>query len=154
MKSKASTPKEYLDALPDDRKAAMKELQRQIVKHLPKGFKEGITYGMLGYYVPHSIYPAGYHVNPQHMLPFMNLGSQKNFIVLHHLGLYADKKLLEWFTLEYTKAGIGKLDMGKGCVRFKKMDQIPFALIGKLAGKMTVKDWIARYEKNLQQRKK
>lgn len=154
MQSKASTPEEYLESLPDERKAAMKELRKQIVKNLPKGFEEGMTYGMLGYYVPHSIYPAGYHVNPQHVLPFMNLASQKNFIALYHMGIYGDKKLLEWFTKEYAKVSTTKLDMGKGCIRFKKIDRIPFALIGALAAKMTVNEWIMRYEQNIQQRKK
>ncbi|MBP6672407.1 MAG: DUF1801 domain-containing protein [Bacteroidetes bacterium] len=153
MQSKAETPKAYLDSLPEERKKPMNELRKQIVKNLPKGFEEGMLYGMLGYYVPHSIYPAGYHVTPESPLPFINIASQKNFIAVYHMGLYADKKLLDWFTKEYAKQMKTKLDMGKSCIRFKKPDQIPFELIGALAGKMSVKDWIAIYEKGLSSRK-
>ncbi len=154
MQSKAVTPKEYLASLPEERRSAMNELRKQILKHLPKGFEEGMLYGMLGYYVPHSIYPAGYHVTPEVPLPFINIASQKNFIAVYHMGLYADKKLLDWFTKEYAKQVKFKLDMGKSCIRFKNPDQIPFELIGALAGKMSVKDWIALYEKGLQRKQK
>lgn len=153
MQSKADTPKAYLDSLPEERKRPMNELRKQIVKNLPKGFEEGMLYGMLGYYVPHAIYPAGYHVTPESPLPFINIASQKNFIAVYHMGLYADKKLLDWFTKEYAKQMKTKLDMGKSCIRFKKPDQIPFELIGALAGKMSVKDWIALYEKGVPQKK-
>lgn len=153
MQSKADTPKAYLNSLPEERKKPMNELRKQIVKNLPKGFEEGMLYGMLGYYVPHSIYPAGYHVTPESPLPFINIASQKNFIAVYHMGLYADKKLLDWFTKEYAKQMKTKLDMGKSCIRFKKPDQIPFELIGALAGKMSVKDWIALYEKGIPSRK-
>ena len=148
MQSKAATPDEYIDSLPEERKTAMKALRKVILKNLPKGFKEEMSYGMIGYVVPHSLYPDGYHCNPKLPLPFMNIASQKNFIVVHHIGIYADKKLLEWFIKEYAKQNTTKLDMGKGCFRFKKFDQIPFKLIGDLAGKMTPKEWIAVYEKN------
>jgi hypothetical protein len=97
--------------------------------------------------VPHSLYPAGYHCNPEQPLPFISIASQKNFIALYHMGIYADKKLLEWFTKEYPKHSQTKLDMGKSCIRFKKPEQIPFQLIGELVSKMTPKDWIATYEK-------
>lgn len=153
MQSKADTPKAYLNSLPEERKKPMNELRKQIVKNLPKGFEEGMLYGMLGYYVPHSIYPAGYHVTPESPLPFINIASQKNFIAVYHMGLYADKKLLDWFTKEYAKQMKTKLDMGKSCIRFKKPDQIPFELIGALAGKMSVKDWIVLYEKGIPSRK-
>lgn len=154
MQSKASTPKEYLESLPEDRKRPMTELRKQIMKNLPKGFEEGMLYGMLGYYVPHSIYPAGYHVTPESPLPFINIASQKNFVAVYHMGLYADKKLLNWFTKEFTKHSKTKLDMGKSCIRFNHPDRIPFELIGALAGKMTVQEWIALYEKGLPRRKK
>jgi len=138
MQSKAATPKEYVDGLPEDRKKAIKKLRTIIKKNLPKGFKEAMSYGMLAYVVPHSIYPDGYHCKPETPLPFMNLASQKNFIAVYHMGVYADKKLMTWFTKEYAKRVEGKLDMGKSCVRFKKIDKIPYELIGELASKMTV----------------
>lgn len=150
MQSKAVTVDDYIKELPEDRKAAITKLRSVIKKHLPKGFKEGMGYGMMGYFVPHSIYPAGYHCNPKDPLPFMGMASQKNFISFYHMGIYGDPKLLKWFTDEYSKAGVGKLDMGKSCVRFKKMENIPFDLIGKLVSKISVDDWIACYEKNLQ----
>ncbi len=152
MQSKAATPKEYVDSLPEDRKKAIKKLRTVIKKNLPKGFKEAMQYGMLGYVVPHSIYPDGYHCKPETPLPFMNVASQKNFIAVYHSGVYADKKLMTWFTKEYGKRVEGKLDMGKSCVRFKKIDKIPYDLIGELASKMTVDDWIKLYEKNIKKK--
>jgi uncharacterized protein YdhG (YjbR/CyaY superfamily) len=149
MRSDATTPDEYIASLPDDRKKAMTELRRVILKNIPKGFSEEMGYGMMGYAVPHSLYPKGYHCDPKQPLPFMGIASQKNFIAVYHMGIYADKKLLDWFTKEYAKHSKTKPDMGKSCIRFKKPDQIPFALIGKLASKMTPKDWIEMYEKNL-----
>ena len=120
MISKANTVGEYVDALIPERKAAIEKLRKAIKKNLPKGFKEEIGYGMIGYVVPHSLYPAGYHCNPKLPLPFMNIASQKNFIAVYHMGIYADKKLLDWFTGEYAKSVPGKLDMGKGCIRLKR----------------------------------
>lgn len=102
---------------------------------------------MIGYVVPHSLYPDGYHCNPKLPLPFINIASQKHFIAVYHMGIYADKKLMAWFTKEYAKQVASKLDMGKSCIRFKKFDQIPLALIGALAAKMTPQQWIAVYEK-------
>ena len=133
MQSKAATPQEYIDSLPEDRKNAMTELRKIILANLPKGFKEGMGYGMLGYVVPHSLYPAGYHCDPKLPLPFMSVASQKNFIAVYHMGVYADQKLLKWFTDEFTKHSKTKLDMGKSCIRFKKPEQIPFKLMGELA---------------------
>jgi hypothetical protein len=147
MQSKAKTPDEYVDSLPEERKKAISELRKVIRKNLPKGFSEVMSYGMVGYVVPHSLYPAGYHCDPKLPLPFLCIASQKNFIAIYHMGLYADKKLLAWFTKEYSKQSTVKLDMGKSCLRFKKTDQIPFKLIGELAGKMTPQEWIAIYEK-------
>lgn len=149
MQSAAATPDEYIDSLPEDRKQAMTELRKTIKKNLPKGFKEGMGYGMLCYSIPHSLYPAGYHCDPKLPLPFLSIASQKNFVAVYHMGIYADKKLLDWFTAEYPKHIKGKLDMGKSCIRFKKPDQIPFKLIGELATKMTPQDWISVYEKAL-----
>ncbi|MCG3165178.1 MAG: hypothetical protein POELPBGB_00940 [Bacteroidia bacterium] len=154
MQSKATTPEEYLESLPDDRKKAMTELRKVILANLPKGFKEGMGYGMLGYVVPHSIYPAGYHCDPKQPLPFINIASQKNFIAVYHMGVYSDPKLLKWFTEEYVKHSKTKLDMGKSCIRFKKPEQIPFKLIGELASKITVQEWIDIYESHFKNRKK
>ena len=148
MQSKAKTVSEYIKELPPDRKEAITMLRKSILKNLPKGFKEGIGYGMMGYYVPHSIYPNGYHCTPELPLPFAGMASQKNFISFYHMGMYADPELLKWFTTEYPKHTKAKLDMGKSCVRFKKPEHIPYELIGKLMKKMTVKDWIKLYEKN------
>lgn len=149
MISTAKTFEAYLEEVPEERKAAIAKLREVIVENLPKGFKEAIGYGMPGYVVPHSLYPAGYHCDPKQALPFMGFASQKNFIALYHMGIYADPKLLDWFTTEYPKHCKTKLDMGKSCVRFKKPDQIPFELIGQLASKLTPEAWIALYEENL-----
>lgn len=147
MQSKATTPEQYLSELPEDRKEAMLKLRNAIKENLPQGFEEEISYGMLGYVVPHSIYPSGYHCNPKLPLPFINLASQKNFIALYHMGIYANKNLESWFVSEYPKHVKTKLDMGKSCIRFKKMDDIPFDFIGELAAKVSVEDWISNYEK-------
>ena len=149
MQSKATTVDQYLAEIPADRKDAMAKLRKVILKNLPKGFKEGMGYGMIGYHVPHSIYPKGYHCDTKQPLPFACLASQKNAISFYHMGVYADPKLLKWFTDEYAKAAVGKLDMGKSCVRFKKPENIPYKLIGELCTKMTVEKWIEVYEKNL-----
>ncbi|MBI2968509.1 MAG: DUF1801 domain-containing protein [Bacteroidetes bacterium] len=146
MKSKSTSPQQYINSLPPGRKAAMAELRKVILNNLPPGFSEEMNYGMVGYVVPHSLYPKGYHCNPKQPLPFMCIASQKNFIALYHMGIYADKKLLEWFTVEYPKYSKTKLDMGKSCIRFKKVDNIPFKLVGELAAKMTPGDWISLYE--------
>lgn len=153
MISEAKTPDEYFDSLPDDRKEAMNELRKQIKKNLPKGFRETMGYGMVGYVVPHSKYPNGYHCDPKLPLPFLSLASQKNFIAVYHMGLYADPKLLKWFTAEYPKHSSKKLDMGKSCLRFKKPADIPFKFIGELASKMSPDDWIDVYEKAFRQKK-
>ncbi|MDI9256633.1 DUF1801 domain-containing protein [Flavobacterium sedimenticola] len=146
MQSKAHTLADYIAELPEDRKAVMQQLRKTINDNLPKGFQEGMGYGMLGYAVPHSIYPKGYHCNPKDPLPFMGLASQKNFVAFYHMGMYADKKLHDWFVAEYAKRCKYKLDMGKSCVRFKKMDDIPYDLIAELTQKVSVQDWINLYE--------
>ncbi|MEN9524784.1 MAG: hypothetical protein RLZZ256_168 [Bacteroidota bacterium] len=140
---------EYISALPTDRQKVMEQLRKIIKKNLPKGFSEEMNYGMIGYVVPHTLYPPGYHCKPTNPLPFMNIASQKNFIAVYHMGLYADEKLMKWFTTEYPKHTVAKLDMGKSCIRFKKPDQIPMKLIAELAAKMTTKQWIELYEKSL-----
>jgi len=147
MKSNATSPEQYIGELPEDRKTAIATLRNMVLKNLPTGFKEVMCYGMLGYVVPHSIYPAGYHCDPKQALPFMTIASQKNYIAFHHMGLYGMKELLEWFEQEYPKHSTAKLDMGKGCVRFKKPENIPYDLLGELVKKVSVNDWIAFYEK-------
>jgi len=148
MTSKAKTPKEYVDSLPEDRKKVVNELRKVILKNLPKGFKEMMGYGMLGYVVPHSLYPDGYHCDPSQPLPFMGIASQKHFVAVYNMGIYSDKKLMNWFTKEYQKTVKSKLDMGKSCIRLKNLDDIPYKLIGELASKITPEEWIKVYEKN------
>ncbi len=147
MGTEIKTVQEYVDQLPEERKDAINKLRTAIKKNLPKGFEECISYGMIGYVVPHSIYPSGYHCDPKLPLPFLSIASQKNFIAVYHMGIYADEKLLKWFTDEYPHHCKSKLDMGKSCIRFKKPDQIPYTLIGELSGKMSVKEWVYVYEK-------
>ena len=150
MQSTITNVDDYIESLPAERKSAISELRKTIKKNLPKGFEEGMTYGMIGYFVPHSIYPAGYHCNPKLPLPFINIGSQKNYIAVHHLGIYGDEALLNWFLKEFPKHSDDKLDMGKGCIRFKKPEKIPFKLLGELAKKINVNEWInhmKKYEK-------
>lgn len=139
---------EYIANLPLDRKAAMEQLRAVILENLPKGFEETYCYSMITYVVPHSIYPKGYHCNSKQALPFLSIASQKNFIAVYHMGLYADPNLYEWFVSNYAKHSKYKLDMGKSCIRFKKVEAIPFELIGELVSKVSVNDWIATYEKN------
>ncbi|HQK98749.1 MAG TPA: DUF1801 domain-containing protein [Bacteroidia bacterium] len=152
MRSDATTVDEYLETLPDDRKAAISSLRKVIKKNLPKGFKETMGYGMIGYVVPHSIYPPGYHCTPELPLPFMNIASQKNFVAVYHMGIYGDSALLDWFVDEYTKVVGKKPDMGKSCIRFKKPEMIPFELFGKLASKISPEKWIEMYEKILKRK--
>ncbi|TGK82614.1 DUF1801 domain-containing protein [Leptospira noumeaensis] len=144
-----NTAEEYIQSLPEDRKETFSKLRDIVKKNLPKGFEETIQYKMIGFVVPKKTYPAGYHVTPELALPFLHIASQKNGLALYHMGIYADLKLLKWFQIEYPKHCKTKLDMGKSCIRFKKLDDIPWKLIGELVSKMDPKDWIALYEKNL-----
>jgi hypothetical protein len=139
------TVSDYLFNLPEERKKAFKELREIILTSLPQGFEECINYGMIGYVVPHSLYPSGYHCDPKQPLPFMNIANQKNFIAFYHMGIYGNAELMSWFVNEFPKHSSAKLDMGKSCVRFKKMDDIPYALIGELVTKMSTSDWINQY---------
>ena len=153
MKIEANSPEQYIDKIPEERKAAMNKLRQTILDNLPEGFNEEMSYGMIGYVVPKSIYPDGYHADPKLPLPFMNIASQKNFIAFYHSGIYANKEIHDWFVEEYPKHSKLKLDMGKSCVRFKKPDQIPFELIGELVKKITVSNWIETYENNVKKKK-
>lgn len=148
MQSKAETPEQYNEQLPEDRKQVVSKLRKVILDNLPEGFSETMSYGMIGYVIPHSLYPDGYKCDPKLPLPFINIASQKNFVALYHMGIYADKELFDWFTSEYPKHCKSKLDVGKSCIRFKKMDQIPYELIAELVSKISPPDWIKLYEKN------
>jgi uncharacterized protein YdhG (YjbR/CyaY superfamily) len=149
MKSNSATIEQYLFELPEDRKLPMSTLRNIIKNNIPNGFEEVMSYGMIGYVVPHSIYPNGYHCNPKLPLPYINIGSQKNFIVLHHLGIYESTEILDWFVSEYPKYVKHKLDMGKGCIRFKKINEIPYKLIEELIKKISLEKYISQYEANI-----
>jgi len=149
MKAIGQTVHEILINLPEDRVVPFNKLHDVIMKNLPSGFEAAMSYGGLGYVVPHTLYPDGYHCKPSEPLPFAGIASQKNSINFYHMGIYSDPKLLDWFVTEYPKHSKQKLDMGKSCVRFKKFDDIPFTLIGDLMKKMSAKAWIELYEKNL-----
>lgn len=149
MKAEAQSPEEYIEQLSPERRPVFRQIRRLILENLPDGFEEVMSYGMIGYVVPHSVYPAGYHVNPKLPLPFLSIASQKNFIALYHMGIYSDPELLDWFTKEYSRYSDTKLDMGKSCIRFKRMNQIPFVLLGELVKKMTCQQWISLYEKSI-----
>ena len=152
MKATGKTVLEILTSLPPDRTVPFNMLHNVIVKNLPKGFEAAISYGGLGYVVPHTLYPAGYHCKPSEPLPFAGIASQKNSINFYHMGIYSDPKLLDWFVSEYPKHSKQKLDMGKSCVRFKKMDTIPYKLIGELMKKMSAEEWINIYETKLKKK--
>lgn len=148
MRIEADTVDDYIAKLPEDRQKVVSDLRAVLQKNLSKDFKECLSYGMIGYVVPHEVYPGGYHCDPKLPLPFINLSSQKNYVALYHMGVYAQPELLEWFQTQYKKRVPHKLDMGKSCIRFKKMDQIPLDLVGELAQKMNAQQWIALYEKS------
>lgn len=147
------TPDDYILAQPLERQTALSELRQVIRDNLPKGFQEVLQYGMIGYVVPHALYPTGYHVNPKEPLPYMGLANQKGFIAIYHMGMYANEELLAWFVKSYDALKIGKLDMGKSCIRLKKIDKIPLTLIGELCTKLTVNDYILIYENQKNKRK-
>jgi hypothetical protein len=146
MKPNNSAVETILENIPEERKEAFERLHQIIVDHLPAGLEPGLSYGNLGYVVPHSLYPAGYHCKPSEPLPLAWIASQKNSINFYHMGIYTDPKLMDWFLAEYPKHSTQKLDMGKSCMRFKKPEHIPFELLGQLMGKMTAAQWIDMYE--------
>ena len=148
MRIQADTVDQYIEKLPVERRKSISRIREVLQKNLSSDFKECLSYGMIGYVVPHEVYPDGYHCDPKLPLPFINLASQKNYIALYHMGVYAQEDLLKWFQEEYKSRVPYKLDMGKSCIRFKKIDQIPMDLIGELAQKMDAKQWIALYEKS------
>ena len=149
MTSQAPNVEQYIIELAADRQDWINKIRAKILHNLPTGFEEVMNYGMIGYVVPHSIYPAGYHCDPKLPLPFMALASQKNSVNFYHMGIYANTELMDWFVKEYAKVAKGKLDMGKSCMRFKKPEQTPLDLIGQLVAKMKITDWIKLYESSL-----
>lgn len=152
MKIEANSPNDYISKLPKDRREVVSELRKVVLDNLPKGFSEEMSYGMIGYVVPHSIYPDGYHCDPKLPLPFLSIASQKNFVAFYHMGIYSDEKLLDWFVKEYPNHSNYKLDMGKSCIRFKRMNDIPYELIGELVGRISVDNWIQTYETAIKRR--
>ncbi len=140
------TVEEYIRSITPEQKGPFESLRSTILEHLPEGLEERIQYGMIGFVVPHSLYPAGYHCNPEDPLPFLALAAQKGSINFYHMGMYARPDLLEWFQGEFAKVSRHKVDMGKSCVRFKYYDEIPHDLIARLLGRMGVRDWIDLYE--------
>ena len=149
MNLQATSVTDYLSKVPEERQEAFNKLRDTIIANLPDGFSEELSYGMIGYVVPKSTYPAGYHCDPKLPLPFLSIANQKNFIAVYHMGIYANPELMDWFVAEYPKHVKTKLDMGKSCIRFKKMETIPFDLIGELVSKMTAEQWIEIYEANV-----
>lgn len=149
MKTEGNTVEAILSNVPPERAEAFNTLHQTILKNLPEGFEAAMSYGMLGYVVPHRIYSAGYHCKPAEPLPFASIASQKNSINFYHMGIYSNPELLDWFVAEYPKHSKQKLDMGKSCIRFKKLEEIPYVLIGELMTKMSVQQWIDLYESQL-----
>lgn len=142
------TVEAYLGALPEDRRIALEAVRKAILKNLPKGFEEGIQYGMIGYFVPHDIYPAGYHCDPEQPLPFASIASQKNHMAIYLMCIYGDMAHKEWFVDEWKKTG-KRLDMGASCVRFRKLEDVPLEVVGQAIKRVSVKDFIAHYESNI-----
>lgn len=140
------TVNEYIENISPEWKQAFEQLRKTVIENLPQGFDEELCYGMVGYVVPLSKYPKGYHCKANQALPFINIAAQKNFIALYHMGIYANKDLYDWFVGEYPNYSKKKLDMGKSCIRFKKAEDIPFELIAQLVSKITPEKWINCYE--------
>ena len=149
MKYEAGSPEEYIGQLPNERKDSIVKLRKTVTDNLPAGFQEVMSYGMIGYVIPHSIYPSGYHVDPKLPVPFISIASQKNYIALYHMGLYIFPEILTWFKDEYPKRVKTKLDMAKSCIRFKKIDEIPYELIAELCRKISMEDYLKKYEESL-----
>lgn len=145
MKSDASTVKAYLASLPADRRHAIEQIRQVILKNLDPTYEEGVQYGMIGYYVPHSVYPAGYHCDPKQPLPFISLASQKHHMAVYLYCLYQDTTEENWFQKAWAKTG-KKLDMGKSCVRFKKIEDVALDIIGQAVKRVPAKKFIANYE--------
>lgn len=152
MKYEAASPEEYISQLPDERKDSIVKLRKTVKDNLPAGFHEVMAYGMIGYVIPHSIYPSGYHVDPKLPVPFISIASQKNYIAVYHMGLYIFPEISTWFKDEYPKHVKTKLDMAKSCIRFKKIDEIPYELIAELCRKISMEDYLKKYEDNIEKK--
>jgi hypothetical protein len=152
MSPKPTTVKEYLDSLPEDRRKALSAIRTAIRKNLPKGYEEGIQYGMIGYYVPHSVYPAGYHTDPKQPVPFASIASQKNHMAIYLFCIYTSPQAKEDF-IDAWKASGCKLDMGASCVRFKKLEDVPLEVLGSAIKNIPVKTFISTYEANISKKK-
>ncbi|MBP1743760.1 MAG: hypothetical protein H6Q58_738 [Firmicutes bacterium] len=153
MRYEAATPDEYAAQLTEDRRRAVDKLRETLKSSLPKGIEEAMYAGMIGYVIPLSLYPSGYHAAPGEPLPFMSIASQKNHIALYHMGIYVFPEVLEWFRDEYSKRVKTKLDMAKSCIRFKNPDRIPYELIAELCGKISIEEYISKYEENIHKSK-
>lgn len=158
MQSKASTVAEYLASLPPDRRAAIGAVRDVILANLDRDYEEGMSYGMIGYSVPKSVYPAGYHADSRQGLPFAGLASQKNYMSVYLMGLYCGcvegtegTELVRWFRKAWAGAG-KKLDMGKACIRFKKVDDLALDVLGEAIRRVPAKSYIEVYEKALRDR--
>ncbi len=142
----AETVDDYISQIPADRKDAFSRLRSVIGSHLPGEFEERLSWGMPTWAVPLSVYPPGYHTRKDEPLPFISIASQKHFIGFYHLGIYAMPQLHEWFLAEWTSRNLGRMDMGKSCLRLKNPDKIPYDLLGELCSKVGAAEWIAIYE--------
>ena len=154
MQNKTKTMDEYISQLPEDRKEPISKIRNIINQNIDKGFEEVISYNMPSWVVPHSLYPDGYHCDPKLPLPFLSIDSQKHFVAIYHMGVYANPELMNWLVNEYSKYCPTILDMGKSCIRFKKIENIPYELIEELVSKMSVNDWIQLYEFNVKKSRK
>ncbi len=145
MRSQATGVEEYLAELTAERRETLQAVREVVLKNLPRGYEEGMQYGMIGYFVPHRLYPAGYHCDPRQPLPFASLASQKHHLSIYLTCIYSDPEHLAWFREAWAKTG-KKLDMGKGCVRFKTIDDVPLKVVGQAIKRVPVKKFIAQYE--------
>lgn len=139
----------YLKTLPADRRAAIETIRAAVQKALPKGYEEGMQYGMIGYYVPHALYPPGYHCDPKQPLPFMGIGNTKGHIGLYMFCLYTDEEAVATFVSAWEQAG-KRLDMGKACVRVKRIEDVPLDVLARTVKRATVKRFVVSYEAQLE----
>jgi len=152
MKSEATSVEEYISSLHPERQEVIEKLRDAVRQNLPEGFEESMSYGMIGYSVPLSIYPKGYQGKGKQPLPFIHIASQKNHVALYHMGLYTEKPLLEWFEEDYQNQTGSKPDIGKSCLRFKKMNKISYRLIAELSTKMTPREWAAKCDQMIRKK--
>lgn len=149
MRYKSENIDEYLQQLPEERREVINKLRKIIKENLPEGFEEKIQYDMISYVVPRETYLAGYHVDPSNELGFMAIGSQKNHVAIYSNAVYMFEDVNEWYLNEYSKHLTTKPDMGKSCLRFKNMNKMPYELIAELCQKITVDEFVKKYEETL-----